>query len=39
MVDPGPGQRMAWSQTMGRERWVVVGYDPAAKRAQLEQQP
>jgi hypothetical protein len=38
-VDPGPEQRRAWTQTLGRERWVVVGYDPAAKRAQLEQQP
>jgi hypothetical protein len=27
-VDPGPEQRMAWARTLGRERWVVVGYDP-----------
>ena len=28
-VDPGPGQRMAWARTLGRERWVVLGYDPS----------
>jgi hypothetical protein len=28
-VDPGPGERMAWARTLGRERWVVLGYDPA----------
>jgi len=38
-VDPGPGERMVWTRTLGRERWVVVGYDPFARRAQQEQQP
>ncbi len=38
-VDPGPEQRMAWTRTLGRERWVVVGYDPLTGRAQQEQQP
>jgi hypothetical protein len=38
-VDPGPGQRMAWTRTLGRERWVVVEYDPLVRRAQLEQEP
>jgi hypothetical protein len=35
-VDPGPEQRMAWTRTLGRQRWVVVGYDPVAGRAQQE---
>jgi hypothetical protein len=38
-VDPGPGQRMAWARTLGRERWVVVGYDPLAGRALQEREP
>ena len=38
-IDPGHEQRIALAQTLGRKRWVVVGYDPAAKREQLEQQP
>jgi hypothetical protein len=35
-VDPGPEQRMAWTRTLGRQRWVVVGYDPVAGRTQQE---
>jgi len=38
-VDPGPEQRMVWTRTLGRQRWVVVGYDPVAGRAQREEQP
>lgn len=36
-VDPGPGQRTAWARTLGRERWVVLGYDPTRGVARLEQ--
>jgi hypothetical protein len=35
-VDPGPGQRMLWTRALGRERWVVVGYDPLRGVAQQE---
>lgn len=33
-VDPGPGQRLAWTRALGRERFVVIGYDPVRRVAQ-----
>jgi len=36
-VDPGPDQRMTWARTLGRERWVVLGYDPLRRVARQEQ--
>ena len=27
-VDPGPNQRVAWMRTLGRDRFVVLTYDP-----------
>lgn len=32
-IDPGRSERTAWAQRFGRERWVVVTFDPERKIA------